>query len=77
MQRIHVIQSTSKTHDMKRVIRIIANICLPVLLLGIFSGCMKDKVTRTYKISTPIYEVLTKFRESVKSQSPIACRKHR
>jgi hypothetical protein len=33
---------------------------------------MKDKVTRTYKISTPIYEVLTKFRESVKSQSPIA-----
>jgi hypothetical protein len=29
---------------------------------------MKDKITRTYKISTPIYEVLTTFRESIRSQ---------
>src|SRR5450432_276092 len=36
----------------------------PALLL---SGCMKDKVTKTYTINTPIYETLTKFREQIKS----------
>jgi len=41
---------------------------LLVLLALLFAGCMKDKITRTYKISTPIFEVLTKFRESIKSQ---------
>ena len=57
---------------MKKGIGLIRNICLPVWLLFLFSGCMKDKVTRTYTISTPIYQVLTKFRESIKSQSPVA-----
>ncbi|MDP9041796.1 MAG: hypothetical protein M3N30_07425 [Bacteroidota bacterium] len=38
----------------------------------LFSGCMKDKITRTYKISTPVYEVLTKFREGIKSGQPVA-----
>src|SRR6266852_9400195 len=55
---------------MKREIRFIRKFHIPVLLVFLFSGCMKDKVTRTYKISTPIYEVLTTFRQSVKSQSP-------
>ena len=32
---------------------------------------MKDKVTKTYKISTPIFEVLTKFRETIKSQPAV------
>jgi hypothetical protein len=56
---------------MKGKIRLINTICLPGLLAFLFSGCMKDKITRTYKISTPIYEVLTKFREGIKSQPPI------
>lgn len=33
------------------------------------SGCMKDKITHTYQIVTPVYEVLSKFREQVKSGS--------
>jgi hypothetical protein len=37
-------------------------------LVFLISGCMKDKITRTYKISTPIYEVLSSFREKIKSQ---------
>jgi hypothetical protein len=57
---------------MKKGIGFIRSSCLSILILGIYSGCMKDKVTRTYQISTPIYEVLTKFRESVISQPPIA-----
>ncbi|HET7000085.1 MAG TPA: hypothetical protein VFI33_02195, partial [Puia sp.] len=44
------------------------NIRFLFLLAFLFTGCMKDKITRTYKISTPIFEVLTKFRESIKSQ---------
>ncbi len=43
-----------------------------VLLLLLSAGCMKDKVTRTYQIRTPIYEVLTKFRESIVSQPAVA-----
>jgi len=41
------------------------------LLAFLFTGCMKDKITRTYKISTPIFEVLTKFRETIKSQPAV------
>jgi hypothetical protein len=57
---------------MKRAIRLTRQFYIPVLLAFLFPGCMKDKVTRTYKISTPIFEVLTSFRESVKSQAPEA-----
>ena len=42
-----------------------------VWAIFILSGCMKDKITRTYQISTPIYQVLTKFRETIKSQPAI------
>jgi hypothetical protein len=44
-------------------------LCSSILCLSVFlySGCMKDKITRTYTISTPIYQVLTKFRELIKS----------
>jgi hypothetical protein len=42
-----------------------------VLIAFLFTGCMKDKITKTYKISTPIFEVLTKFRETIKSQPAI------
>jgi hypothetical protein len=41
------------------------------LLVFLISGCMKDKITRTYKISTPIYEVLSTFREKIKSQPAV------
>ena len=36
-----------------------------------FTGCMKDKITKTYKISTPVLEVLSKFREAIKSQPAV------
>jgi len=39
-----------------------------LFLTFVFTGCMKDKITKTYSISTPIFEVLTKFRETIKSQ---------
>lgn len=42
------------------------------LLAFLFVGCMKDKITQTYQISTPVFEVLTKFRESIKSQPSVA-----
>jgi hypothetical protein len=47
---------------------------ISLLILGVFllPACMKDKVTRTYQISTPIYEVLTKFREGIKSGDAVA-----
>jgi len=44
------------------------NIRFAFLFAFLFSGCMKDKITKTYTITTPIFEVLSKFRESIKSQ---------
>jgi hypothetical protein len=41
------------------------------LSLCFVAGCMKDKITRTYQIRTPIYEVLSTFRQSIKSQAPV------
>jgi hypothetical protein len=41
------------------------------LLAFLFTGCMKDKITKTYKISTPIFQVLSKFREAIKSQPAV------
>jgi hypothetical protein len=56
---------------MKRDSRFIKSICLSGFLAFLLLGCMKDRITRTYTISTPIYEVLTKFREGIKSQDPV------
>ncbi|HEX3767232.1 MAG TPA: hypothetical protein VHT72_02605 [Puia sp.] len=53
---------------MKHKIWLSGQILYSLFLAFLFTGCMKDKITRTYKISTPIYEVLTKFREAIKSQ---------
>jgi hypothetical protein len=44
------------------------HIRVAVLLTFLFTGCMKDKITKTYQISTPVFEVLSKFRETIKSQ---------
>jgi len=57
-----------KTPFMKQKFCLLNHIYLITLIAFFFTGCMKDKVTRTYKISTPIFEVLTKFRETIKSQ---------
>ena len=53
---------------MKQKVWLISHVRYAFILAFLFSGCMKDKVTKTYKISTPIFEVLTKFREAIKSQ---------
>jgi hypothetical protein len=53
---------------MKQKVWLTGHIRHAFILAFFFAGCMKDKVTKTYKISTPVYEVLTKFRESIKSQ---------
>ena len=53
---------------MKQKVWLTSYIRYAFILAFLFTGCMKDKVTKTYKISTPIFEVLTKFREAIKSQ---------
>ena len=45
------------------------SICFLLIFALLLSGCMKDKITRTYQIRTPVYEVLAKFRQSIKSQA--------
>ena len=57
---------------MKKIFLFSINICLLGVAPFLLSGCMKDKITRTYQIRTPVYEVLTKFRETIKSQPAIA-----
>jgi len=57
---------------MKKFYKALLKIFLPAIPGILFSSCMKDKITRTYQISTPIYEVLTKFRQSIKSQPAVA-----
>jgi hypothetical protein len=56
---------------MKQKVWLTSYIRYAFILAFLFTGCMKDKVTKTYKISTPIFEVLTKFRETIKSQPAI------
>ena len=56
---------------MKKTIRLLNNFSFLAFLAFLSTGCMKDKVTRTYTISTPIYEVLTKFRDTIKSQPSV------
>jgi len=37
------------------------------LTVILFTSCLKDKITHTYQIRTPVFETLTKFRQSIKS----------
>ena len=53
---------------MKRCFLAVINICFLAGCILLLPGCVKDKITRTYQISTPVYDVLTKFRESIRSQ---------
>jgi hypothetical protein len=57
---------------MNRNLTLTSNITLPIFAAFLLLGCMKDKVTRTYQLSTPIYEVLSKFREGIKSGDAVA-----
>jgi hypothetical protein len=55
--------------------RFFDNKSLLIILIGLITvstGCMKDKIRYTYQISTPVYEVLTTFRQSIKSVAPIS-----
>jgi hypothetical protein len=52
---------------MKKVFLITVKIILFFYFSLLLTGCLKDKITQTYQIRTPVYEVLTKFRESIKS----------
>ncbi|MFI5185865.1 MAG: LVIVD repeat-containing protein [Chitinophagales bacterium] len=53
---------------MKKIL--IAAVCFSFLFP--LQSCLKDKITLTYQLRTPIYQVLTKFRESIKSQDAAA-----
>ena len=37
----------------------------------LFSSCLKDKITRTYSVHTPIYETPSAFRSTIKSQPAV------
>ncbi|MDP4213559.1 MAG: hypothetical protein Q8926_13110 [Bacteroidota bacterium] len=41
-------------------------LCVLILLIG-SNGCLKDKVTNTYQIQTPVYETLTQARSVIKA----------
>src|SRR5450755_1165744 len=53
---------------MKKTGSVLCHISFSCFLIFLFNGCMKDRIRKTYQISTPIYETLTKFREAIKSQ---------
>ncbi|SRR5579871_110124 len=57
---------------MKRLLSTNCSVMVLLTLIIAFTGCMKDKIRYTYQISTPIYEPLTKFRESIKSTPAIS-----
>jgi hypothetical protein len=71
VQRFHLSASQRQNADMKKKPWLLNNICFLAIITFFSTGCMKDKVTRTYSISTPIYEVLTKFREAIKSEPSV------
>jgi hypothetical protein len=63
-------KSSDKTNSMRKPFSIFAILSASLPVFFLFPGCMKDKITRTFQIRTPIYQVLTEFRKSIKSQSP-------
>jgi hypothetical protein len=68
VQRFVLFASQQQNAHMKGKIRLIQTVCLLCFLAFFLMGCMKDKITATYKINTPILETLTKYREGIKSQ---------
>ncbi|MBS1935816.1 MAG: hypothetical protein JST96_17585 [Bacteroidetes bacterium] len=57
---------------MRKLIKPCTDFCGIVFLMFLFSSCMKDKIRYTYRISTPVYETLAQFRETVKTVAAAA-----
>src|SRR5450631_3482649 len=72
MQRLRLFGSQLQNNRMKRKFYLLYPVSFIAFLVLLLSGCMKDKIRKTYQITTPVYETLTKFRESIKSQPAIA-----
>jgi hypothetical protein len=72
MQRLRLFSSHLQNNRMKRKFYLIYSVSFFVFLVSPLSGCMKDKIRKTYQIITPVYETLTKFREAIKSQPAVA-----
>ena len=68
MQRFVWFYSQMQNKCMKRNTWLTCITCFLFSSVLLFTGCMKDKVTRTYQISTPIYETLSQFRAQIKSE---------
>jgi hypothetical protein len=52
---------------MKKIFFSADRIICSLLILLCSSGCLKDKITRTYQIQTPVYQTLTQARALIKS----------
>ncbi len=52
---------------MKKICLLARSCAAAALAAMLFTACVKDKITRTYQIKTPVYEVLSTFRKSIKS----------
>jgi hypothetical protein len=57
---------------MKRLLKTSGYSIIAITLFTLFTGCLKDKIRYTYRISTPIYEALSVFRQSIKSVASTA-----
>src|SRR5579871_6128214 len=57
---------------MRKIIKPFFNFCGIVFFMILFSSCMKDKIRYTYQISTPVYETLAQFRQTVKAVAATA-----
>ncbi len=47
---------------------------LPIVLLFVLQGCLKDTMTRTYRIYTPVYKDKSEVYANIKSNAPQAVR---
>jgi hypothetical protein len=45
-------------------------VCLPVLFCFLLSGCLKDKLTRTYQVMIPVYKEKSEVFANIKSNAP-------
>ncbi len=72
MQRLRLFSSQLQNNRMKRKFYLIYPAIFNAFLVLLLSGCLKDKIRKTYQITTPVYETLTKLRESIKSQPAVA-----
>jgi hypothetical protein len=56
---------------MKKIFCFAGAACFGILLV-LLNGCMKDKVTRTYTIRTPVYQTLTQARAAIRGGEMVA-----